>query len=405
MLEQTNSAWSPAVVTPVGIVPSAPKAAPARLVKVLHIVNGQHFAGAERVQMHLGRCLPDFGFRADFACLVPGKFHEQFDLPNSSSMSFPMKGRMDLAAVDRIVESVRSQEFACVHAHTPRSAMIAAGVAKRLRLPWIYHLHSPVARDSSHRFNNWINGLVEKWSLRNVSHLIAVSNSLKQQSMNDGWRDDEVTVVHNGVPASKLPRGQEPVVGQAWTVGMVALIRPRKGLEVALRAIAIVRAAGLPIVLRCIGPFETDEYEKSIMELVARLGVKDSVEFTGYTQDVPAELAKLDAMVLPSLYGEGMPMVVLEAMAAGLPVVATRVEGTPEAIEHGKQGLLAQPNDPESLAQQLIDLLSGKYSWKQLSNAAIDRHATSFSDAAMAEKTAAVYRKIISNDSYRSGSC
>ncbi|MEM0924742.1 MAG: glycosyltransferase, partial [Planctomycetota bacterium] len=121
----------------------------------------------------------------------------------------------------------------------------------------------------------------------------------------------------------------------------------------------------------------------------------EGVEFAGFTDDVPAELAKLDALILPSLFGEGLPMVVLEAMAFGRPVIATRVEGTPEAVTDGVEGLLAEPNDAESLASRIRDLVTARYDWEAMCRTARQRHALDFSDRAMAEKTAAVYRKIL----------
>ncbi|MEO1529527.1 MAG: glycosyltransferase, partial [Planctomycetota bacterium] len=142
-------------------------------------------------------------------------------------------------------------------------------------------------------------------------------------------------------------------------------------------------------------PFETESYEAEINALIDCLEVESMIERVGFTQDVTGELAKLDAMVLPSLFGEGLPMVVLEAMAAAVPVIATRVEGTPEAVTDGVEGLLAQPNDPESLATRIRELVSGGHDWKTLSEAAFTRHARDFSDFAMAEKTAAVYRHLL----------
>lgn len=88
-------------------------------------------------------------------------------------------------------------------------------------------------------------------------------------------------------------------------------------------------------------------------------------------------------------------MVVLEAMAAGLPVIATRVEGTPEAITDGVEGLLAEPRNPDSLALKIEELVSGVHDWSNLSARAKQRHAKDFSDQSMARHTAGVYRKVV----------
>ena len=97
--------------------------------------------------------------------------------------------------------------------------------------------------------------------------------------------------------------------------------------------------------------------------------MSDHITWTGFTRDVAAELRQMDLLVLPSLFGEGLPMVVLEAMAAGVPVVATRVAGIPEAIRHGRDGVLVTPGDPEDLARAIADVVGGQYDWSALRRA------------------------------------
>ncbi len=367
--------------------------------RVLHVVNGEHFSGAERVQSHLGRCLPQFGVQADFACLKPGKFATMVRQAGGQwgqAFDAPMTRRIDLRPARTLRELIRKQDYQLLHAHTPRAALITAVASAMTGVPWIYHVHSPASRDSLNRVANQINAWVEKQSLRNASHLITVSESLRLDCMAKGVDENNITVVHNGVPAIRPTRQSIPQPGCRWVIGMVALMRPRKGLEIVLDAISQLLHRNHDIVLRCIGPFESEAYRQSIEQRIDALGIGDRVERIGFTEDVPAALAKLDAMVLPSLCGEGLPMVVLEAMAAGLPVIATRVEGTPEAITHGVEGLLAEPGDAESLAAEISDLVGGQYDWRAMAEAACNRHQRCFSDKAMSGGTAAVYRKLLS---------
>ena len=375
--------------------PTTPQPITAR---VLHVVNGEYFSGAERVQSHLGRCLPSFGVAADFASVKPGKFaallREQ-DGQWGRGYDTPMNSRFDWRAALKIRDLVREQKYDLLHAHTPRTAMIASLVSRLSGLPWVYHVHSPAARDSNKKLSNRMNAWIERWSLRNCSHLITVSESLRLDCIAGGADEDSVTVVHNGVPAVRPPRQATPTPGGRWTIGMVALMRPRKGLEVVLDALADLEKDNHDVVLRCIGPYESQQYEAEINQRIMQLEIGHRVERVDFTNDVPAELARLDAMVLPSLFGEGLPMVVLEAMAAALPVIATRVEGTPEAVTDGVEGLLAEPRDPVSLAARIRELVTGQHDWKQLAEAACARHAKDFSDLAMARGTAAVYRRVL----------
>lgn len=391
------------VAPPIG-QPSVPEPI-VKTIRVLHVVNGEHFSGAERVQSHLGRCLPEHGVIADFACVKPGRFADMLDERCKLSIGetwghghrIAMRSRFDLFAAKRLAKIVDQGGYQLMHAHTPRTAMVASIASKITGVPWVYHVHSPAARDCEKMLSNRINAWIERRSLSNCSHLICVSNSLREDLIDQGLSPDKITVVHNGVPAIRPQRDLRPIVGGRWTIGMIALMRNRKGLEVVLDSLSEVRRRGLNVTLRCIGPFETDAYRKKIDQQIDELGIGTAIDWVGFTNNVPEELVRLDAMVLPSLYGEGLPMVVLESMAAAVPVIATSVEGTPEAITHGVEGLLAKPKDSDSLADEIEALVTGQYDWETMSEAAAARHRESFSDMAMSKHTAEVYRKILAS--------
>ncbi len=401
MLQNSNDSVFANFVTGAGVpvlVPTPPATPTAIDLRVLHIINGEHFSGAERVQSHLGRCLPKCGVAADFVCVKPGKFPvlmAEQGLAWGRCHLAAMKSRFDLRAVIRIRDLVKAYDYDLLHAHTPRTAMVAAAASKLTGLPWVYHVHSPASRDSANRWNNQFNAVIEKISLLSSSHLITVSNSLREDCIARGVDPNRVTVVRNGVPTIRPERHRFPQVGGRWVLGMVALMRARKGLEVVLDALAELRSEGHDVVLRCIGPFETSEYESEINDRIEKLGIADAIERVGFTNDVPSELVKLDAMVLPSLFGEGLPMVVLEAMAAAVPVIATRVEGTPEAVTDGVEGLLAEPRNAKSLAEKIRSLITGQYDWHAMSETAYERQTQSFSDVSMARGTANVYRGLV----------
>jgi glycosyltransferase involved in cell wall biosynthesis len=174
------------------------------------------------------------------------------------------------------------------------------------------------------------------------------------------------------------------------------LFRPRKGVEVLLESLALLKQQGLLVKLRAVGTFETPDYSQQIAALAAKLGVAEQIDWLGFTRDVTGELLEMDLFVLPSLFGEGLPMVVLEAMAAGVPVVATDVEGIPEAIRDGQDGLIARAGDAADLARAIARVVRREVDWSALRHSAIARHAEHFSDRAMAAGVAAVYRDVLS---------
>ncbi|RMF43004.1 MAG: glycosyltransferase family 1 protein [Planctomycetota bacterium] len=363
--------------------------------RVLHLINGQHFSGAERVQQLLGQRLIDFGFEPHFACVKPGRFRECAGLPSARVHDFPMCNRIDVRVVARIADMIRRQEIELLHAHTPRTAMVAALVALRTRTPWVYHVHSPSARDSARPWINRLNATIERAAILGCNKVITVSRSLRREMLRLGVPRRRLAVVPNGVPAIAPIDPQQRVHQTRWRLGILALMRPRKGIEVAIEAMRLVRQRHPAIELELIGSFESEEYQQQITAAIDSAGLGNNVVLRGFTTDIAGALHRLDALLLPSLHGEGMPMVVLEALSAGVPVVATRVEGTPEVVRHGQEGLLAQPGDPHGLADRILELTASRPRWCQMSHRAVQRHRSRFSEVRMAEATARVYRSVL----------
>ncbi len=380
------------VATP-GIERAVDQHAPPALVRVLHVINGEHYSGAERVQDLLAGYLPTCGFEVAFACVKPGRFPAARRFQEARLYELPMSTRLDFAVGRRLAQLVRDEQFALIHAHTPRSLLVGMRAAKIARVPLVYHVHSPAGRDSTRLLRNQINKWLERRAGHRAARLIAVSPSVRRYMIEQGFRASQVVCVPNGVPRFDVaPRRETP---QAWTLGMAALFRPRKGVEVLLEALAHVRSAGAKVRLRAIGPFETPAYEADVRGLVDRLGLDDAIDWTGFTTDIAAELDRIDALVLPSLFGEGLPMVVLEAMAAAIPVIASDVEGVPEAIVPRETGLLVPPGGAAALAAAIAELTAGQLNYADLSRNAQDRHAQFFSAEIMALNVAEVYDRVL----------
>lgn len=370
------------------------KSARVNTIKVLHLVNGEHYSGAERVQDLLALALPQFGYSVGFVCVKPDRFPETRQSVESDLHPVPMKSKFDFGAVNKIVEIYRKGGYRCLHVHTPRTVLLGRLAAKKLECPLVYHVHSPVGRDSNKGLRNWVNSTLEKWSLKGVDRMLCVSTSLAGYMEELGHSPELLSVVCNGVPVlEELPPRQDPE--QPWTIGTMALFRPRKGTEVLLRAIALLKEQGVSVNLRAVGPFETPEYQAEVYALVDELGIGDRIEWTGFQQDVNEQLQKMDVFVLPSLYGEGLPMVVLEAMANGVPVVASCVEGIPEAVRHQTDGLIFEPNEPADLAEKLSQIVGNVSLWRKFGKNSLERQRTKLSDISMAEGVASVYDDLL----------
>jgi len=366
--------------------------------RVLHVINGEYYSGAERVQDLLALRLPAFGYRAEFVCLRPGLFPQARAAREAPLVAMPMRGRWDLKPARRLAERLRREEIALLHAHTPRAALITARACRRARIPWVYHVHSPAARDSTAGLKNRITAMVERFCIRGAAAVITVSQSLLRYMVGGGYDATRLYVVHNGVPIAALPRSPDPPRG-CWNLGTTALFRPRKGTEVLLQALARLREWNLPARLTAVGPFETPEYEAHLKRLAHELRLDSAVEWLGFLRDVAQPMRSMDLFVLPSLFGEGLPMVVLEAMSLGLPVIASQVEGIPEALRDAQDGVLVPPRDPDALASAAARFIRGELDWAMMARNARLRQQESFSDLSMARGTALVYDRVLAKAS------
>jgi glycosyltransferase involved in cell wall biosynthesis len=363
-------------------------------VKVVHIITGDLYAGAERVQELLAERLPEFGYEVSFICLKEGTFQQRLQTGRRELSTFAMRSRFDLVLTPlRIAQCVHAIGGQLIHTHTVRGALVGSIVAAITSLPMVHHVHSPTARDTTDGWSNRINALVERVSLMRAGVLIPVSDSLAQHLVMQGHAAGRISTVNNGVPVGDLRARTES--GRALILGMVALIRPRKGIEVLLYAIGRLIELGQPVQLRVVGTFESPDHEQRVLELSAQLGLSEFVEWRGFRSDVLEELQHMDALVLPSLFGEGLPMVVLEAMAVGLPVVASAVEGIPEAIREGHEGLLVPPGDPVALASALMRLATDPSGARGMGVAGRRRQREMFSDIAMAGQVSRIYDRVL----------
>lgn len=362
-------------------------------MKALHIINGEFYAGAERVQDLLALRLPDFGVDLEFFCLKPGAFVEK-RTSSAPLTAVEMRSKWDMSAAERISAAAKGKAFDLIHTHSPRSALIGQAVARSLGLPLIHHVHSPARRDTESRVRNWINGTIEeRLVIPKATKLIAVSQSLRHYLEERGFSGNRVEVIPNGVPVAHEDSRWAPPANE-WLIGAAALFRPRKGVDVLLKALSLLRDSGASVRLKLIGSFETPAYEQEIRNLATQLKISSYIDWHGFTADVPKEMKGLSIFALPSLYGEGMPMVLLEAMSIGLPVVASDIEGVPEVLQ-GDTGVLVPPGNEHALADAIRSLIASPLGAVEMAALSLRRHREKYSDTAMAAAVSALYERVL----------
>jgi glycosyltransferase involved in cell wall biosynthesis len=220
-------------------------------------------------------------------------------------------------------------------------------------------------------------------------------------------------VVANGVPVDSLPRlgsttervrAEFGVADDVFLIGMLANFRPRKGTEVLLEAVGRARARGIPLHLLLIGePFREEglDYGQQLRERAAAAGVSDAVTMTGFRADAERLLAGLDLFVLPSLFGEGLPMVLLEAMGIGVPVVSTPIEGIGDIVQDGRTGWLVPPGDAGALSEIIFAVAEDPQLRRDVASRGREAILRGYSADGMSLGIESVYRDVLTARSSR----
>jgi glycosyltransferase involved in cell wall biosynthesis len=367
-------------------------------IRVLHLINGEHYAGAERVQDLLAMRLGELGVEVGFVCLKHGHFAALRRSQHVPLSALPMRHRLDLGCARQIARLVRHEGFDLIHSHTPRTALIGRLAARRAGVPLVHHVHGQTATEVRRGWWARLTARAENWALRRAAAIIAVSATAQRYLVEQGFSPQQVCVVPNGIVVQG-PLPPRPAPRAPWRLGLIGLLRPRKGLEVLLHAMAHLRAAGHDVRLRAVGTFETESYGQQVRKLAHELGVESSIVWRGFQRDVAAELAEMDVMAFPSVLPEGMPMVVLEAMAAGVPIVASRVAGVTDVLRDTHDAVLVQPGDAAALATGIARVLGQEPLWHRLRASAWQRQQEAFSDVQMATAVAGVYRRVLADRS------
>jgi glycosyltransferase involved in cell wall biosynthesis len=278
----------------------------------------------------------------------------------------------DLAARERI-------DIIHTHHLGPLLHALLAGLgSRRWRLVHTEHIRPDVETG----YPGWL-VRCGPWMFPSADVVTGVSDAVGAYFREEARLDfPRVRVIYNGVDVDEFAgphdgaakRAELGISPQDWVIGMVGSLRPQKNHQLLLRAFARLFPSVSEARLVLAGD---GELRRPLETLAAELGIQDRVHFLGPRSDVAELLSTFDLYCLPSHY-EGMPLTVFEAMAAGVPIVATRVVGIREVVRDGETGLLVPPNDPNALAQALMQARRNPRLCEELSIAGrqyVDTHA------------------------------
>jgi glycosyltransferase involved in cell wall biosynthesis len=281
---------------------------------------------------------------------------------------------------------IRRENIDLVHANGLFALLTALPPARLARVPVVGHIHAFAGID--HRAAGYV--------LKRTDRVVAVCGSLADD-IKRRWAlpEDRLTVVANGVDVDHITaRSKEAAADsgeEGKRVGTVTSFDPGKGFDVLLEAFGKIASSDTGPTLTAVGDGPGRDCAAGRAE---KAGIGDRVRFTGYLDNPYPVLAGLDLYVSPSL-SEASPISILEAMALGVPVLATAVGGVPEMIEHNVSGWLVPPSDPDALVDAMETLLGDEPLRKRLAEAARERVRDIYSAEKMAAGFNDIYRALL----------
>ena len=371
-----------------------------KLVKILHLITTLAGGGAEFHLLTLCRHQKRQGMDVAVACL------SEFGKDNRSlRRDFENEGirvvrlcdghRFELRSFFRIVRLVEKEQPNIFHTHLPRADLTAA-VARVLNpsVAWVCSIHAIYS-------DNWSG----RWSLpflqllwRRADAIICISHAVSDWLVTRGIPTDKAKVIHYGIEPEKFSQLKMNLRKQ-WAlngnliIGSIGRLEPGKGHDCLIEAMAVL-CNRLSNVLLLIAGHDSWGYGKTLQRRIDELGIGERVRLVGFQNDVASFLNALDVFAFAS-NSEGFGQVVVEAMAAGKPVVASKISPLTEIAIDPDTGLLVEPRNPAMFADALYRLLSSPEVRRQMGSRGRERVEKFFTAKRMTKQTLALYEEVL----------
>lgn len=330
----------------------------------------------------------------------PGPLINELKKRKIPVFQIPMSGRSYLPAVNGIKKLLKKYDPDVVHTHGQRAGLVGRLATKNLPIKIVHTEHTYT---SEFRLKNPVLHLSHLRAMKVLNqytdYTIAVSKAVKQFLIkNKLAKDGKISVVYNGITPMTKKIGENEISafkseygieGKDIVIGTVGSFNEQKDTKTLIQAVAKMIKKWPNIKLVLVGK---GHLRRKLEHLAKRLKIEDRVIFTGVLTNVLPALKSFDIFVLPSL-SEAFGITLLEAMKAGVPIIATKVGGIPEIIRHNHNGILVEPRDAKGLAAAIMRLLNDKKLTKKLTH----NHAESvakFSADKMIKATEEIYTNL-----------
>jgi glycosyltransferase involved in cell wall biosynthesis len=364
-------------------------------VRILHISSARSCGGGERHLADLANALVERGHEVYAALPASSPLREELRaLRPQNIFTLRLRNALDLGSALELARLVREHRIEIVHAHLARDYPLAAMATRRNRrakLILTRHVLFPLNK-------------LHKVTLSHVARVIAVSNAVKRAlAAQNIFHANRISVIPNGIDLRRFDAGlQNPdreefrrrigFPAESLLIGTIGEIKRQKGHEDFLRAASLIarRCRNAHFIIAGADTTRTGEHRASLERLIAEFQLTDLVHLTGWLDDVAPLMGALDVYVSAS-HTESFGLAIVEAMAAGLPVIATATEGAQEIISSEDTGVLIPIGDVEALASAALRLLEEPREGARIGTRARSSARARFSLERMIDETEQVY--------------
>lgn len=372
-------------------------------VKLLEFLTNFKIGGTERQVVNLACGLDRGRFDLHVACLGrSGDFLEQVEgdrIPLSEYRINSLCNHTTIREQWKFAGYLKRNRIQIVHSYGFYSNVFSVPSARLGGVPVVI----ASIRDTGDPLTS-MQRRVQKIICTFADHILANSSAVRDRLVEDGYRPGKIGVIRNGIiiPAQSgeggrgIFRREFGLPENARLIAVVSRLNPLKGIEYFLEAAALLAARFEDVFFPIVGDAIDPAYMVALKDLSARLGLGHRVIFTGFRLDIGSILSDTLISVLPSL-SEGLSNVLLESMAAGVPVVATKVGGNPEVVEEGVTGLLVPPRNPAALACAVGTLLESPDLAARFGASGRRRVEVHFSVDRMVQDTQRLYFELLQN--------
>jgi glycosyltransferase involved in cell wall biosynthesis len=370
-----------------------------RSLRILQVIDGLNIGGAEVLLVDLVRSLREAGHAVQVAYSTPGPMAARLTEMGVPLTRLPRLARVDLFLLFRLMRLMRREKPDIVHTHLFKSDLHG-----RLAARWT---GVPVVISTAHNNDAWAKRAPLGWlygrTARLADRIIAVSEEVREyQSKYTFVPSDKIVTIDNGVDlrrfdgqeaAGHAVRAEFGIASDTPLVGIIGRLTEQKDHATFLRAAGHIRAALPKTRFLVVGDGPLRE---NLIEQARSFGLDGAVIFAGLRNDIPAVMAALDVLVFSSRW-EGLPVTLLEGMAAARPVVSTAVGGVPGVVGDGESALLVPPGMASVLADAIVRVLRDPALAHKLSVAARKRVREKYSLDSMLKRTLALYEELWRN--------